>query len=390
MPRLGGALELYAVEPATANVLPSPVHVLPPQFGSLVLFCVQPGVSYHAVQEVASNEARLSISGWFHAAIPPKGADSIATLAQLERGVEATNCLESIALTTPRIRKALTSKQEARLASVVHPAYLMASTIIAVRKQLEGNGAALLSNFLRPEVAAVLTRTTNVADRRDGLAEGSMPHDGPQYRAGLRRKCWALIGPPQLQRYLRYSRAEKGIGVANGMEELAGDSEGSSIDAQSPRGPGAQLDALREVMTSGPFLQLMSIITGLMPSACTSQVRRFRPGMDYTLAHVGTQCQSVTLDATLSFVASSQEHQMLWESGDVGGFECHVSASNDHGAAEVYRADETSAGVTSIHAQANALSLVRRDMETMKFIKYVSAMAPGSRWDVAVEYTCQG
>jgi hypothetical protein len=43
-------------------------------------------VSYHAVQEIASRQPRLSISGWFHAATPPEGADSLATLAQLERG----------------------------------------------------------------------------------------------------------------------------------------------------------------------------------------------------------------------------------------------------------------------------------------------------------------
>ena len=87
-PRLGGALELYAVASSASggSVQPSPVHLLPPEFGTLVLFRVQPGVSYHAVQEIASRQPRLSISGWFHAATPPEGADSLATLAQLERG----------------------------------------------------------------------------------------------------------------------------------------------------------------------------------------------------------------------------------------------------------------------------------------------------------------
>ena len=41
-------------------------------------------------------------------------------------------------------------------------------------------------------------------------------------------------------------------------------------------------------------------------------------------------------------------------------------------------------------AASNALSLVAREPDAMKFIKYVSAAAPGSRWDVAAEYTCSG
>ena len=55
-PKLGGALELYAVSPKTGAVLPSPVSTLAPEFGSMVLFTVQPGISFHAVQEVASKE----------------------------------------------------------------------------------------------------------------------------------------------------------------------------------------------------------------------------------------------------------------------------------------------------------------------------------------------
>ena len=144
-------------------------------------------------------------------------------------------------------------------------------------------------------------------------------------------------------------------------------------------------------MHGAPFVQLMSSMSGLTPSTCASEVRRFRPGLDYTLAHVGTRAARPTLDATLCFVGSdSAAQRALWESGDVGGFECHVvsSAEDEHGAAEVYRADEASAGVTSIHAQCNALSLVVRAPETMTFIKYVSAAAPGSRWDVAAEYAC--
>ena len=47
-PQLGGALELYTLDAASGAVLPSPVDALAPEFGTLVMFTVQPGVSYHA------------------------------------------------------------------------------------------------------------------------------------------------------------------------------------------------------------------------------------------------------------------------------------------------------------------------------------------------------
>ena len=147
------------------------------------------------------------------------------------------------------------------------------------------------------------------------------------------------------------------------------------------------------MMHSAAFVQVMGALSGRTPDACATEIRRFRPGLDYTLAHVGAQATRPTLDATLCFVGSATaEQRALRESGDVGGFECHVqsSAEDEHGAAEVCRADDASAGVTSIHAQANALSIVARGTDTMKFIKFVSAAAPGSRWDVAAEYACDG
>ena len=40
----------------------------------------------------------------------------------------------------------------------------------------------------------------------------------------------------------------------------------------------------------------------------------------------------------------------------------------------------------SVSPGFNVLSLVMRDQDTLRFIKYVSAAAPSSRWDVCAEY----
>ena len=77
-----------------------------------------------------------------------------------------------------------------------------------------------------------------------------------------------------------------------------------------------------------------------------AEARRFRPGLDYTLAHVGTLREELTIDLTLCFVpaaadadatsgdaAAARKKELaagrLWASGDVGGFECYVATDGD-------------------------------------------------------------
>ena len=395
-PKLGGALELYQISEKTGQVDPSPVCALPPEFGSMVMFTVQPGVSYHAVQEVASSTPRLSISGWFHAATPPPGAESAASLAQLQGGVagplNAGGMPQAKPVRPVKLRRALVVAHEEKLRLWLNPAYLQPANISAIKAQLKQQGAALLANFLRPEIAAAILAKVSSLDAKDGLVERVLP----PHAAGTQRRGWRLVGPPQLRRYMRYRAPKDASGAPAPRLELGGD-DGEAEDGMGAMTAiqqarlGAILDEVRRLMHSAAFVQLMSSMSGLKPSTCASEVRRFRPGLDYSLAHVGTQSTVHTLDATLAFVGKSAESRALWDSGDVGGFECHVPASKEElTAAEVYRADESTAGVTSIHASFNALSLVMRAPETMKFIKYVSCEAPGSRWDVAAEYASNG
>eukprot|EP00966_Prymnesium_polylepis_P264258 6104722-Prymnesium_polylepis.1 len=49
-------------------------------------------------------------------------------------------------------------------------------------------------------------------------------------------------------------------------------------------------------MHSPPFVQLLHAYTGRAPTRCASEVRRFRAGLDYTLAHVGTLRDSEVLE----------------------------------------------------------------------------------------------
>lgn len=74
-PAWGGALELYDTQPGPSSVPEPqsvPVKSIPPSWNQFVFFEVQPGKSFHSVEEVVvdytDGRQRLSISGWFHAA----------------------------------------------------------------------------------------------------------------------------------------------------------------------------------------------------------------------------------------------------------------------------------------------------------------------------------
>ena len=72
----GGALELYPVREGPDGILepkPIPTKSIPPSWNQFIFFEVQPGRSFHSVEEVVVDEGedgrqRLSVSGWFHAA----------------------------------------------------------------------------------------------------------------------------------------------------------------------------------------------------------------------------------------------------------------------------------------------------------------------------------
>ncbi|EOD15338.1 hypothetical protein EMIHUDRAFT_464476 [Emiliania huxleyi CCMP1516] len=356
----GGALELYEMQEA-AEGLPQPCAApsasLAPEFGSMVLFAVQPGRSFHSVGEAVAKASR----------------EPLVRLPAPRKPLRGASAAEAGA---------------AGLWEMVNPSYLAADNLRAIRAQLLAQGVVQLASFLRPDVAAPLLEAAAAADRADRLGAGGPP----DYTAGLRGPGggWSAVGPPHLQRYLRFSAEE---GAAPGEEGAAA----AAADGDTARAAGERLSEVSSLLGSPPFLWLLRCIAGGTPRAWRAEVRRFRPGLDYTLAHAGQLlgrrrlAAQPVLDATFVAVPPARAGKAaraarLWDSGDVGGFECAVPKDRSKAAAEVYRADDASEGVTSVHAVSNSLVLSLRAPQTMRFVKYVSAAAPGSRWDVAAEY----
>ncbi|RMZ56634.1 hypothetical protein APUTEX25_002723, partial [Auxenochlorella protothecoides] len=382
----GGLLELYPQDPELKSqpaVFPS-ASVLP-LWNTMAMFAVQPGVSFHSIQEnFTVDQPRMSIQGWFHRDTPPEGADS-ATLRQLQlQSDPRTRDFQLMPGAQPGGSDAaatagpLPEAELEVLARYVNPVYLAEATWPKVAARFREEGSVQLQAFLKPELARAATAACQAADERDGLGEGPPP---ASYTVGL-GPSWEAVGPAFKQRYLRYS------GEPTCTPEAGSD-------------PGPILERVREeLLTSSAFAHLVEKMTTLRPCTARGEVRRFRRGMDYTVAHHGVLAAAPCLDAVLCMLGSGPGAGEAWEGGEVGGYEAYMLADDEGeggaGAAEtaeVYRspgdaAGESESGVLNISPAANCLSLVLRDEETelLKFVKYVSAAAPGSRWDVAMEY----
>lgn len=446
-PAHGGGLELYELDDTDSSSIAShisskpppqpctsPSLILPPHFGSLALFPVQPGRSFHAVAEVLSRkEPRVSISGWFHAPQPPLGAEKSASLAQLKTVASANEVAYEIlpqiekpvmrpsladgiddstshgnsgalsrrdhgargcsAPSVPRTLLEAASESCLRFLSYfLNPAYLKVDTLKMVRSQLRGQGVVQMAAFLRPEIVEPLLHAAAAADRSDGLGGGKPPN----YEAGLRGSGWKVVGPPHLQRFLRYEPSGQDVKAGASSKKTEHTNSKKDIAAAA----GDQLLGVASILRSPPFLWLLAQIAGCHPHEARVSIRRFRPGMDYTLAHAGQMLKAKALkrapvlDASFVVVPPAKpgaerarRAAAAWDSGDVGGFECLVPRDDSSTAAEVYNVhDDTVDGVTSVHPITNALVLAFRPPATMRFVKYVSAVAEGSRWDVNVEY----
>lgn len=187
-----------------------------------------------------------------------------------------------------------------------------------------------------------------------------------RYGAGI-GNGWETVGPPHKQRYLKFT---------------------GTHDACTC---GALMKSIQEQLMHSPeFACLLHHMTGASPMGVFSESRRFRPGLDYTVAHFGGLSIDTRLDVVLCVVNDKDDSdEEIWASGEVGGYEAYLLADENNDGKEaddVYKIDEDDGGVLSISPACNSLNIVLRDEGLMRFVKYVSTGAPGSRWDVSAEY----
>jgi len=441
-PEEGGALELYPMEPGAPHGTPatSPVKELLPLADSLAMFITEPGVSFHSVREVRGSRARVALQGWVHAPslelTASFGRRGAATLSQILGGAarrpaisggaidkaSADSCgsahavagehaeLTAVAEETPQAPATtgttvmrLTPEDVEFLSQWISAEYLVDAQLETVAERFADSSYAALKQFLRADIAGSLATSLSEADRVDGFGPGAEEPAVPEYQTGV-VGGWALVGPPHLQRYLRfpYGRTTTG-GEARGSG-FSG--EGNSLllrevaeeCGEKARPPQQRLGSyLRELARglfgSGAFRRWLQICTRLEPrDAGHVEIRRFRPGLDYTVAaHASSAVlDAAELDATLAVVDdSAADVAARWQGEDVGGFESYVEADDEGATVEAqerYRGADTDGPLVNLPAASNTLCLVMRDTKTLRFVKYLSRDAPSSRVDIAASY----
>jgi hypothetical protein len=247
-------------------------------------------------------------------------------------------------------------------------------------------------------------------NRRGVEVNGQKVNLIPRHDTGESKELgWEVIGPPHLQRYLSLSPGEGGERLEIMLREL------------------------QSLFQSKAFASLLACLTSLLPVAHTTNIRRFRPGLDYTLARgepaaatsdegegEGDAGPQAKLDVGLNLTPKQEkeEDQEIWEAGEAGGWDIWLvgdeggdeatygggggskSNGNDKDKEEEKpkeseeqeeeEDDEDDSTLLSLEPSFNRLHLVLRDPGVLGFVKYVSAKAPGSRWDVNGEWEVRG
>jgi hypothetical protein len=203
----------------------------------------------------------------------------------------------------------------------------------------------------------LITTQIAQADAAAGIGDGKLvAHD-----AGVNSR-WHLVGPPHMQRFLKFKPSNEGDGDDCHDDEDVGNGSDDDEDV------GFALSGVAEgLIGSQSFVKFIQAITGCILTHSRHAVRRFRPGLDYTVAHFGAISSDETLDMSICFVGGSDA---AWDDGELGGFECYMPAddpSNARASAEVYTAEGD--GVLSLSAAFNSLNLVKRSANTLKFTK---------------------
>lgn len=387
----------------------NPVKTILPQFNSMAYFVVEPGVSFHSVQEVFCDRPRLSIQGWYHAKELPKNMEH-ASLSQLKENVATESkgfegdftpmCCEKSEDNGKKSdaeqdgdEKFKLSKDDFNfLSKYINPTYLRPENIIDICERFEEDSSVQLRHFFIIDIEKNISKLLQKED-----LDCTIGRDKPSldYKIG-ESSDWVSRGPAHKQRFLEY--------VGNPATTVGGKNDTC----------GAILKHLKDhVLQSEAFGRLLKAYTSLgMPLGYRGRVRRFRPGLDYTIAHYGILTRQSVLDVTVCFVAGNgeqsvmgmkeeitedEEHDITWQSDDKGGFECYIAADDDDEEDEEIEGEKTKEAddeynedddtkLLSVSACNNTLSLVYRDPGTMRFVKYVGIGAPSSRFDISLEY----
>ncbi|KAJ3788161.1 Oxoglutarate and iron-dependent oxygenase degradation C-term-domain-containing protein [Lentinula aff. detonsa] len=538
----GGALELYPTK-AGPDGVPEPECVpsksVPPSWNQFIFFEVQPGRSFHSVEEVVvgsggeDGRERLSISGWFHAAqegeegyVKPVDEQELKSsreqLAHTQTAFKSYQSSQSLTDKPPLSDGELSEEDLTFLSEFMNPVYLQTRTMQSLASRFIEESSLELHSFLTSSIAEALEPRLRELDAQDGL--------GPERNGKVPPHCsgvdatnpdivsaedaasnpYMTISTPTTPLPLSNTLSANGMIPSTPAPSTLPDTKLPSawtlkgpphkwryctLLPPSPSAPALSItpisahpnpsEILRnlqdELFPSQAFRAWLAIVSRLLPLRHFVEARRFRPGLDYTLAT--SEENEARLDVVLGLTPEVKDDvdesrrgsetvasaSRGWSTAEWGGWECYMAPHNEEDDPAVYRAgtykksdvlgnitkkatsdganghsvngtnghtvngsaahssngtngkanghaevngngkrsspigspmneedqdesmegaddDEEDSTLLTVQPGFNRLLLVLRDERVMRFVKYVSAAAEGSRWDVCAEY----
>lgn len=366
-PHNGGALQLF--DSLVPNVPQSDVHSkLVPGFNQIAFFTVQPGLSFHAVEEVKVDKQRLSLQGWFH--IPQPGEDGYipgeqeqteqkSTLQQLEskelREYDFPKLKFSMIPNPVSIKNknnvTFSDADREYLSRFINPHLLTDTSIERLSKIFNEESVVDILSFLNEEYESFLKSQIK------NLELNEFPPLPQKQSQVMSLYPWKLAIPCHKQRYMYIDGSEyedidtpKSIAIVN---QVKNGSNASNFDLaaqifrlqdkiktdafvesliDNPKSTtvaevSAKLCDLASMFRSRAFRKWLSKITELKLVKDNVLIRRFRPGLDFILATKNTGDDDETsadsvevmdglLEATMSLTPTRG-----WENGEWGGYE---------------------------------------------------------------------
>jgi len=391
----GGGLELYDVNSVKKERdLVRPCKVINPTFGSMAMFRVNGGETVHSIQEVTrEGGVRMAIQGWYHQKEPAQGMEA-ATLGELKGGGKEVAVEGGGFVPFSIANDDADDVNDDVLKKYINPTYLTPASMEQIAQRFETDSSVQLREFLNEETMKLVDFATGEIDSGGGESG---------YDEGI-GNGWSAVGPVHKQRYLELT-----------TDTTTSTTTTTTTTATTTTAQTIILSKLKTDLFSSPkFKSYLAKITSLPPSTILGrrgQIRRFRKGLDYTVAYhgQGTGKDTKMLDATVCFVKGGSGKQVLhsdeneeeqhnaldevWESGEVGGFECYTAEDEEEDEEHTTFGDynneeenEDNSELLSVRAGNNMLNLVLRDEGTLRFVKFVNHEAPGSRFDVCMEY----
>lgn len=307
----GGALELYPVKEGKDGVLepePVPTKSISPSWNQFIFFEVQPGRSFHSVEEVVVGEGedgrqRLSISGWFHAAQEDEDGYSPEPEPELKSSRDQLVCafltmrdfpsssssvfnllyvIPSQASTSTSFKPynaepplpdaSLSADDISFLSEFLNPVYLQPRTMKALSSRFVQESSLELHDFLCSPIAATLSPGLRALDAQHGLGP-NRPNPIPPHTSGTGEGTgWTLKGPPHKWRY----------GV---LEPTKPDGPVEAALPLAAQNPERIIRSLQDqLFGSEAFRRWLAAVSRLSPMRYAVEARRFCPGLGYTLA----------------------------------------------------------------------------------------------------------